>query len=359
MADQSASGGNGDGIEKGPEVSLPKALEAGEERQGLEAGHSAALSGLNDLEARRSEIQARHERDLAQVQAFHEMELEGLKEERAPLIRDKVRLEGEIKSRGSKVSHWKGRLRTLASKPDALRGDQLLFAAFATGGDTSTEGLERIAAVDDAVKENHGAVFVVVQDGNVSFGRLRQYNEGLIIDTSKDSDSGSSEDRIDRVRLPLQPYDLGGEETSPAFGYVSGNFDDPKKDEYSWDPVIHRCGDDDDEIARGSWLSKAQIEGSHLPLTDPTHVRVLEEFTDDVDAEKLLKRGVAEDFILTGQAATEFLHRFFDSRLVQISEWSKEAAVKEASRLPVLALQLGVRIDLSKLEKFKPDFGEI
>ncbi len=284
------------------------------------------------------------------------MELEGLEEERAPLIRDKVRLEGELKSHRGKVSHWKGRLRTLASKPDALRGDQLLYAAFATGGDTSHEGLERIAAVDNAIRENHGAVFVVVQDGNMAFGRTRQYNEGLLIDTSKGDDS---QDGVDRVRIPLAPYDVGGGERSPAFGFVSGNFDELKKDEYSYDPVVRRTGDEDDEIRGAVGMSKTQIEGSHLPLTDPTHISVLEEFTGEVDAEELLQRGGNEDFILTGEAAGRFLHRFFDSRLAQISQWDKDAAVKEASRLPVLALQLGINIDLSKLERFKPGFDEI
>jgi hypothetical protein len=360
MADQSASGGNGDNLEKGLEVSLPKALDMGQERQELQEGHDAALSGLNDLAAQRASIEARHERDLAQIQAFHEMELEGLEEERAPLIRDKARFEGEIRSYGSKVSHWKGRLRTLASKPDALRGDQLLFAAFATHGDTSHEGLERITVLDDEVRENHGAVFVIVQDGNMAFGRIRQHNEGLLIDTSKE-DGSSSEDRVERVRLPLQPYDIGGGENSPAFGYVSGNFDALKKDEYSYDPIVGRTADEDDEIKGAVGLSKTQIEGSQLPLSDPTHIRVLDEFTDDIDVENLLQRG-NEDFILTGNAAGEFLHRFFDSRLVQISENGKEAAVSEASRLSVLALKLGIHIDLSKLVKFKPNllgFDEI
>lgn len=356
MADQGASSGKGDGIEKGPEVSLPGALDVGADHQRLIDERIAATTGLDSLEARRQAIQARHERDLAQVKAFHEMELEDLEDEQTPLVRDKARLEGEVKSHQGKVSHWRGRLRTLASKPDALRGDQLLFAAFATGGDTSTEGLERIAAVDDAVRENHGAVFVVLQDGNLSFGRTRQYNEGLLIDTSK---GDSSEDGVDRVRIPLQPYDVGDGERSPAFGFVSGNFDDLKKDEYSYDPVIGRTGDEDDEIKGAVGLTKTQIEGSHLPLTDPTHIKVLEESPGEVNAEALLQRGANEDFILTGEAAGTFLHRFFDSRLVQIGKWDEEAAVKEASRLPILALQLGVRIDLSKLERFKPDFGEI
>lgn len=357
MTDQDATGGDDNSAERGPELSLPRALQTGEERQEAMDGHDAAIGGLNDLSAKRDDILARHQRDLAQVQAFHEMELEGLEEERAPLIRDKARFEGEINSFNSRVSHWKGRLRTLASKPDALRGDQLLFAAFATRGDTSQEGLERMAALDDSVKENHGAVFVVVQDGNLAFGRIRQYNEGLLIDTSKEDDAVG---HVDRVRLPLQTYDVGGEERSPAFGYVSGNFDDPKKDEYGYDPVIHRHAERDDEVEGSSWLAKVQIEGSHLPLTDPTHVQVLEEFTGEVNAEELLKRGDDEGFILTGVAAGEFLHRFLDSRLVQISEWGdKETATKEASRLTVLALQLGVRVDLSKFEKFKPDFNEI
>ncbi|HEX5456018.1 MAG TPA: hypothetical protein VFW77_01495 [Candidatus Saccharimonadales bacterium] len=356
MTNQGASGGNGDEVERGPEVSLPKALETGQERQEIIDGHDAAVSGLNDLTARKNDIEARHERELAQIRAFHEMELGGLEEERAPLIRDKTRFEGELKSHSGRVSHWKGRLRTLASKPDAPRGDQLLFAAFATHGDTSQEGLERIAAVDDAVKENHGAVFVVVQDGNMAFGRTRQYNEGLLIDTSKGDDS---EDGVDRVRVPLQPYDVGDGERSAAFGFVSGNFDDPKKDEHSYDPVLDRSADEDDEVEGGGWLSRTQIEASHLPLTDPTHIRVLEEFTGEVDAEELLKRGGKEDFLLTGEAAGKFLHQFFDSRLAQISEWDKDAAVREASRLPVLALHLGIHLDLSKLERFKPGFGEI
>lgn len=356
MTDQGANGGNGDSAEKGPEVSLPKALDAGEERQEFQEGHDAAISGLNDLTARRNAIDARHERELAQIQAFHEMELAELEEERTPLVRDKVRFEGELRSHSGRVSHWKGRLRTLASKPDALRGDQLLFAAFATGGDTSREGLERIAAVDEVVKENHGAVFVVVQDGNMAFGRTRQYNEGLLIDTSKGDDS---EDGVDRVRIPLQPYDIGSGENSPAFGFVSGNFDDIKKDEYSYDPVVGRTGDEDDEIRGAVGLSKTQIEASHLTLNDPTHVTVLEEFPEEVDAEEVLQRGSKEDFILTGKVAVEFLHKFFDSRLAQISEMDKEAAVREASRLPVLALKLGVNIDLSKLENFKPGFDDI
>ncbi|HET7673608.1 MAG TPA: hypothetical protein VFK11_03800 [Candidatus Saccharimonadales bacterium] len=348
MTDQSANGGNGDGAEKGPEVSLPKALDAGQERQEFQEGHDAAISGLNDLTAKKTSVETRHERELAQLQACHEIELAELEEERAPLIRDKVRYEGELKSHSGRVSHWKGRLRTLASKPDALRGDQLLYAAFATGGDTSREGLERIAAVDGAVKENHGAVFVVVQDGNMAFGRTRQYNEGLLIDTSKDDEGG-----VDRVRVPLQPYDVGGGERSPAFGFVSGNFDEIKKDEYTYDPVVDRTGDEDDEIRGAVGLSKTQIEDSHLPLTDPTHIRVLEEFTGEVNAEELLQRGGNEDFILTGNAAGKFLHQFFDSRLAQIGEHDKDAAGKEASRLSVLALKLGIHIDLSKLVKFK------
>lgn len=355
MPDQGDSPENG--IEKGAHVSLPGALNVGEERRGLVGQEGEVLGELNGLEARRQAAEERHERDLGQVQAFHEMELKALEKEGAPLVRRRVELEGEIKSQQGKVSHWKGRLRTLANKPDALRGDQLLYAAFATYGDTSRDGLDAVAEVDDTVKENDGEIFVVLQDGHLSFGRIREDNEGLLIDTSRESDS-SSPDHIERVRLPVQSYDMGDKETSHVYGWVSGNFDG-KKDEHSWDPVLHRTGDEDDEVLGGSWYSKVQIEGSNLHLTDPTSLKILEEFAGDVEAEELLKRG-GDGFMLTGETASKFLHKFIDSRIAQINEWDGYAGTREAARWPVLASRLGISIDFSqlKISKFL-GFGDI
>ncbi|HEX5798293.1 MAG TPA: hypothetical protein VFX79_02960 [Candidatus Saccharimonadales bacterium] len=357
MAGAGNDSGANNGAEKGPEVSLPGALNAGEEHQGIAGEQGAIRNGLDELEARREDIEARHERDLAQVKAYHEIELEELEGQQAPLVRRRAELEGEVKSQQGKVSHWKGRLRTLASKPGALRGDQLLYAAFATNGDTSRDGLDTMAEVDDTVRENGGETFVVLQEGHLSFGRIREDNEGLLIDTSLESDS-SSPDYIERVRLPVQSYDMGGQETSYAYGWVSGNFDERKHD-YSQDPVLHRHKDEDDEVKGGGWLCKVQIEGANLHLTDPTSLRILDEFDGEVKAEELLKRG-DDGFMLTGEAASKFLHQFIDSRIGQISdEWDTEASAREASRWSALASRLGVSVDLTKLERFKPGFDDI
>jgi hypothetical protein len=347
------------GLPSGP---IDEALGLGGQRAAYLGREQEIAESLGGLTAERTALETAHQVELARLEDELHGDLGKLGDRRVELESERDTLTANRQTTERKMKRLGGRIRSLADTGDAPRGDQLAFAAYATG-DLSPLGLEHLVAVDELVRQEHGQLFVVSQGQHLAFGRIKPDNTGLLINTEQQR---RGRDSIRRVHLPVQLYPVRDEDgvTSevPQYGWVSGGFDDEYREEYRRDYIEDRGPADSELLGAGSGtapLGHFILSQANLYLPSPTKLHIADETTDEkVFAEQALGNE-GDDIIVAGIRAEAYLHRFLDHRLAEVRDKLDEDDADVAlSRAIRAARKTGVVIDMSQLFSLDTDFAE-
>jgi hypothetical protein len=338
------------------------ALGLGTQRAAYLGREQEITEGLGGLAAERTALETAYDVELARLQEVLHGDLGTLGDRKVELESERETLTADRETTERKMKRLGGRIRSLADSGDAPRGDQLAYAAYATG-DLSPLGLENLVAVDELVRQNPGQLFVATQGQHLAFGRIKPDNTGLLINTEQER---RGQGDIRRVHLPVQLYPVRDEHgvtaEVPQYGWVSGGFDDEYREEYRQDYIEDRGPADSELLGAGSGaapLGHFILSQANLYLPSPTKLQIAGETSDaKVFAEQALGQD-GDDTIVTGLQAEEYLHRFIDRRLAEVKEkLDEDDADLALSRAIRAARKTGVVIDLSQLFSLDTEFAE-
>lgn len=309
----------------------------------------ADRAGINE---RRAALEA--EREAAERQVVDDFNAKAgklgeeavrLQDEERRLIQRRGRAQGKATKLGNK-------LRDLATKPDVDRPTLMAYAAFAaTKSDFTSEAVAAVTALDEHVRETAGEPFVIIQGRSLTFGRIEDETEGLIVDTNKDTH------RTNVVDLPTSTTNVvKHSRRSPHFGWVSGYFDHPRDLYETYDSVLKRRAEAEDLINGDSgWsaMSHFNLERGNVPLFRPAKIQIAEsaeDFPVGDPGEEDEGFWQHQDVLFTGETANRFFHRVIDARITLLErELDTDQATAEFGRLSAVTARLGMSVDAAEV----------
>lgn len=356
MTDAGKGGGEGGGPSLSPDRLLADLMAVGTDLDGHQAREGELASGIDGIASRRTELEEQKAADLRQLDDDYNARQGELGEERAELEAKQAELEADRASAQRRATRLGGRLRKLATAPNARRSTLLTYAAFAaTKPNFTAEAVTNLTGLDEAVQGAAGQPFLLVQGHNLAFGKIHSDSDGLLVGI--EPARGQRSERV-TVELPLAHTNTATHASRhPYFGWVSTGFDQPRDMFDTWDSVLERRAEDSEVTnpdGRGGTMSHFNLQEGDLPLLSPTVIRLgtAEDAAPPAEAEAGQDDvWEKDDLLFTGPTAVALLHRVVDARLTLLDReiFEGDSASAELGRVMGITARLGIRLDPRKI----------